>query len=205
MITNRHTTPIQRCISDNTLNQRYCIKGSVLTGEKPCINKGFLVLLMHRKFIFNMIVPGALKLFRNSLFYCHNTINWWCNRPIKMDPLKKDARLGFELCFSGRESATLLITLESHLYCNAVRSHLIQSLDLLHFSIDKLRHHIFEYTSSCRETEFKTMLSSYFYDPSVRLRVKKMNETYCKISATKSCRMAQQWIRLVHHGNYCIE
>ena len=29
-------------------------------------------------------------------------------------------------------------------------------------SIDKLRHHIFVYTSSCRETELKTMLSSYF-------------------------------------------
>ena len=33
--------------------------------------------------------------------------------------------LGFEPCYSGWESATLLITLESRLYCNAVQLHLI--------------------------------------------------------------------------------
>ena len=39
-------------------------------------------------------------------------------------------------------------------------------------SIDKLCHHMFVYTSSCRETELKTMLPSYFYD--VKLRVKQL-------------------------------
>ena len=79
----------------------YTVNSRALTGEKPCINKGFLVPLKHRKLTFNMIVPGPLKLFRHTLFNCHNTINWWCNRPIKMDPLKKkkDARPGFEPCF----------------------------------------------------------------------------------------------------------
>ena len=106
----------------------YTVNSRALTGEKLCINKDFLVPLKHRRLTFNMIVPGPLKLFRHTLFNCHNTINWWCNRPIKMDPLKKkkkDARPGFEPCFSGRESATLFITLESRLYCNAVRLHLI--------------------------------------------------------------------------------
>ena len=38
-------------------------------------------------------------------------------------------------------------------------------------SIDKLRHQSL-YTSSCRQTELKTMLSSYFYD--VKMRVKQL-------------------------------
>ena len=38
-------------------------------------------------------------------------------------------------------------------------------------SIDKLRHQSL-YTSSCRRTELKTMLSSYFYD--VKMRVKQL-------------------------------
>ena len=110
----------------------YTVNSRALTCEKPCINKVFLVLLKHRKLTFNMIVPGPLKLFRHTLFNCHNTINWWCNRLIKMDASikkkkkkKEDARAGFEPCFSGWESATLFITLESRLYCNAVRLHLI--------------------------------------------------------------------------------
>ena len=70
----------------------YTVNSRALTGEKQCINKGFLVLLKHRKLTFNMIVPGPLKLFRHTLFNCHNTINWWCNRPIKMNPLKKRRR-----------------------------------------------------------------------------------------------------------------
>ena len=40
-------------------------------------------------------------------------------------------------------------------------------------SIDKLRHQSL-YTSSCRQTELKTMLSSYFYD--VKMRVKQSCE-----------------------------
>ena len=40
-------------------------------------------------------------------------------------------------------------------------------------SIDKLRHQSL-YTSSCRQTELKTMLSSYFYD--VKMRVKQLKE-----------------------------
>ena len=115
----------------------YTINSHALTGEKPCINKGFLVPFKHRKLTFNMIVPGPLKLFRHTFFNCHNTIHWWCNRPIKMDPFnnnkkkkkkkkkKEDARPGFEPYFSGWGSATLFITLESRLYCNAVRLHLI--------------------------------------------------------------------------------
>ena len=82
----------------------YTLNSRALTGEKPCINKGFLVPLKHRKLTFNMFVPGPLKLFRHTPFNCHNTINWWCNGPIKMDPLKKkkeDTRAGFEPCFSG--------------------------------------------------------------------------------------------------------
>ena len=67
----------------------YNVNSRALTGEKRCINKGFLVPLKHRKLTFNMIVPGPLKLFGHTLFNCHNTINWWSNRPIKMDPLKK--------------------------------------------------------------------------------------------------------------------
>ena len=54
----------------------YTVNSRALTGEKSCINKGFLVLLMHRKLTFNMIVPGPLKLFRHTLLNCHNTINW---------------------------------------------------------------------------------------------------------------------------------
>ena len=69
----------------------YTVNSRALTGEKPCINKGFLGLLTHRKLTFNMIVPGPLKLLRLTPFNhvnCHSTINWWCNRPIKIDPLK---------------------------------------------------------------------------------------------------------------------
>ena len=103
----------------------YTVNSHALTGQKPCINKGFLVPLKHRKLTFNMIVPGPLKLFHHTLFNCHNTIYWWCNRLIKIDPLKKKKKkkmlgLGFEPCFSVWESATLFITLESRLYCNAV-------------------------------------------------------------------------------------
>ena len=40
------------------------------------------------------------------------------------------------------------------------------------------------------------MLSTYFYD--VKLRIKQLwKKTYCKISASKNCRMAQEWIWLV--------
>ena len=111
-----------------------------------CINKGFLVLLMHRKLTFNMIVPGPVKLFCHTLtiFNCHNTINWWCNRPIKKKKKKKkkkDARAGFRTLFfwvivrysihPTRERLVLQPgTIASYIY---------------HYytSIDKLRHHIF--------------------------------------------------------------
>ena len=111
----------------------YTVNSRTLTGEKPCINKGFLVPLMHRKLTFNMIVPGPLKLFRHTFFHCHNTINWWCNKPIKTDPLKKkkDARTVFWTLVFGWESPTLLITLESRLYCNAVWLYLISITNTL--------------------------------------------------------------------------
>ena len=181
----------------------YTVNSRALTGQKPCINKGFLVPLKHRKLTFNMIVPGPLKLFRHTLFNCHNTINWWCNRLIKIDPLKKkkDAPAGFWTLFfwvrvrysihHAREPLVLqrgTIASYTYHYCT---------------SIDKLRHHIFVYTSSCRQTELKTMLSSYFYNG--KLRVKQLwKKTYYQISASKKCRMAQEWIMLVHHGNYCL-
>ena len=42
-------------------------------------------------------------------------------------------------------------------------------------SIDKLRHHIFVYTSSCRERELKTMLSSYFESRTIVKEIKLQN------------------------------
>ena len=42
-----------------------------------------------------------------------------------------------------------------------------------HYYISTLRHHIFVYsyvTSSCRETEFKTMLFPYFNDAKLRVK-----------------------------------
>ena len=166
----------------------YTVNSRALTGEKPCINKGFLVSLKHWKLTFNMIVPGPLKLFRHTLFKCHNTINCWCNRPIKMDPLKKRCSAGFWTLFfwvwirysihHARDPLVLQRgTIASYTY---------------HYytSIDKLRHQSL-YTSSCRQTELKTMLSSYVYD--VKMRVKQLwKKTYCKISASKNCRMAQE-------------
>ena len=168
----------------------YTVNSRALTGEKPCINKGFLVPLKHRKLTFNMIVPGPLKLFRHTLLNCHNAINWWCNRPIKMDPSKKkkreDARAGFEPCFPGWQSATLFITLEPLVVQRGTTASYTYHY---YTSIDKLRHQSL-YTSLCRRTELKTMLSSYFYD--VKMRVKQLwKKTYCKISASKNCRMAQ--------------
>ena len=174
----------------------HTVNSRALTGEKPCINKRFLVPLKHRKLNFNMIVPGPLKLFRHTLFNCHNTINWWSNRPIKMDPLKKkrkkkkkkDARAGFW---------TLFFWVRVRYSIHPAREPLVLQSDTIasytyHYYtfIDKLRHQSL-YTSSCRQTELKTMLSSYFYD--VKMRVKQLwKTTYCKISASKNCRMAQE-------------
>ena len=148
----------------------YTINSHALTGEKPCINKGFLVPLKHRKLTFNMIVPGPLKLFRHTLFNCHNTMNWWCNRPIKMDQLKKKKKKkllgrGLNPVFLG-EGPLLYSSryLESRLYIASYTYH-------YYTSIDKLRHQSLN-TSSCRQTELKTMLSSYFYD--VKMRVKQL-------------------------------
>ena len=56
---------------------KYCLKGPL--NPKQPTNQ--IVPLMPRKLTFNMIVPGPLKLFRHTLFNCHNTINWWCNSP----------------------------------------------------------------------------------------------------------------------------
>ena len=148
----------------------YNVNSRALTGEKPRINKGFLVPLKHRKLTFNMIVPGPLKLFRHTLFNCHNTINWWSDRPIKKKKKKKrSARPGLEPCFfwvrvrysihHAREPLVMQYgTTASYTYHD-------------YTSIDKLRHQSL-YTSSCRQTELKTMLSSYFYD--VKLRVKQL-------------------------------
>ena len=180
----------------------YTVTSRALTGEKPCINKGFLVLLMHRKLTFNMIAPGPLKLFRHILYNCHNTINWWSNRSIKRaHSKKKDARTGFwtlffcvRVCYSIHYAREPLV-----LQCGTIASNTHHYFT----SIDKVCHHIFVYTSSCRETELKRILSSYFYD--VKLRVKQLWKKTCsKISASKNCKMAQEWIRLIQHGNYCI-
>ena len=47
------------------------------------------------------------------------------------------------------------------------------------------------------------MLSSNFYD--VRLKVKTtVKENMLQNFCFQECRLAQEWIRLVHHGNYCI-
>ena len=140
----------------------YTVNSRALTGEKPCINKGFLVPLKHRKLTFNMIVPGPLKLFRHTLSNCHITINWWCNRLIK----KKRRCSGWVFFWvrvrysihHAREPFVLqrgTIASYTYHYCT---------------SIDKLRHHIFVYTSSCRQTELKTMLSSYFYNGKLRVK-----------------------------------
>ena len=165
------------------------VNSRALTGEKPCMNKGFLVPLKHRKLTFNMIVPGPLKLFRHTLFNCHNTINWWCNRLIKMDPLKKRRCSG--------QFWTLFFWVRVRYSIHHAREPLVVQRGTTasytyHYynSIDKLRHQSL-YTSSCRQTELKTMLSSCFYD--VKMRVKQLwKKTYCKISASKNCRMAQE-------------
>ena len=141
----------------------YTVNSRALTGGKPCINKGLLVPLMHRKLTFNMIVPGPLKLFRHTLFNCHNTMNWWCNRTHKNGPVKKKKMLwsGFEPWFFGWASATLLITLKGRLYCNAIRMHLIPITTTL-LSINYVIIFVHVYTSSCCKTELKTMPSTYF-------------------------------------------
>ena len=171
----------------------YNVNSRALTGEKPCINKGFLVPLKHRKLTFNMIVPGPLKLFRHTLFNCHKTINWWSNRPIKMDPLKKKKKK--KRCSAG--SWTLFFWVRVRYSIHHAREPLVMQRGTTasytyHYytSIDKLRHQSL-YTSSCRQTELKTILSSYFYD--VKMRVKQLwKTTYCKMSASKNCRMAQE-------------
>ena len=162
--------------------------------------------LVHRQLTFNMIVPGPLILLRYTLFNCHNTISRWCSRPIKKDPLKKkkkkdaqkDAQGGFEPCISGWESATLLIALESRLYCNAVRLHLIPITTTL-LSINYVTFLCIYVIMSWNRIENNAVFM--FYD--VKLRVKQLwKKTCCTISAPKNCRMAR--IGLVQHGNYCI-
>ena len=113
----------------------YTVNSRALTGEKPCINKGFLVPLKHRKLTFNMIVPGPLKLFRHTLFNCHNTINWWSNRPIKMDPLKKKKKkkkmLGQILNPVFLGESPLLYSSRYRAACNVTRYDCILYLSLL--------------------------------------------------------------------------
>ena len=148
----------------------YTVNSRALTGENPCINKGFLVPLKHRKLTFNMIVPGPLKLFRHTLFNCHNIINWWCIRPIKMDPLKKQKMLGPVLnpVFWVRVRYSIHHAREPLV----VQRGMTASYTYHYYtSIDKVRHQSL-YTTSCRQTELKTMLSSYFYD--VKMRVKQL-------------------------------
>ena len=147
----------------------HTVNSRVLTSEKPCINKGFLVMLMHRKLTFNMIVPGPLKLFRHILFTCHNTIIGCVMDPLKKKKKKENKRPGFEPCFLW-ETATLPITLESRFLLQ--RGTIASNTYHYYTSIDKLRHHIFVYTSSCRVTELKIVMSSYFYD--VKLTVKQL-------------------------------
>ena len=75
--------------------QRRTLLSHALTGEKPCINKEFHALFMHRKVTFNMIVPGsqnysAIHLNRtqyNKLVLCYQSLS-------VMDPLNKDVRAG---------------------------------------------------------------------------------------------------------------
>ena len=115
-----------------------------------------------------------------------------------MDPLKKMLGSGLEPRFHGWESTTLLMTPWEPV---SPQGGTIIS-NTYHFYISRLRHHIFVLyiTSSCRETELKTMLSSYFYD--AEMRVKQVWKKCCKLSASKNCKMAQEWIRLVLRGNY---
>ena len=50
--------------------------------NKPCMNKEFLVLLLHRKTAFNMIVLGPLKLFCHVPLIGDGAINWCCTVPM---------------------------------------------------------------------------------------------------------------------------
>ena len=118
----------------------YTIHSHALTSEKPFIR--LLTMLMHRNVTFNMIVPGLLKLFRHTPFVGQNTINWWCATYVsvptnKNGPIKK--RMlgpGLEPCSPGRESTTLLMTLESRLFRNAVRLFLVPiKTTFLHYVI----------------------------------------------------------------------
>ena len=67
-------------------------------------------------------------------------------------------------------------------------------------SVDKLRHHIYVIMSWNRIEN-----NDVFIFLRVKLRVKQLwKKTCCKLSASKNCRLAQKWIRLVLHGNCCI-
>ena len=71
------------------------MKSRALTCEKPHINKEFLVLLMHRKTVFNMSVPGPLKLFRHAATIGDGAINWWCDTYVSItDLFKKEQKEG---------------------------------------------------------------------------------------------------------------
>ena len=67
----------------------YAVNSRALTGQKPCINKESLALMMRRKTGFNMIVPGPLNLFRHAPFIGDGAIKLvvcylcFCNGPIK--------------------------------------------------------------------------------------------------------------------------
>ena len=131
----------------------YTFNSRVLIGEKACINKDFLLPLKHRKLTFNIIVPGPLKLFRHTLFNCHNTIKLWCNRPIKIDPLKKKRKKKRKRRCSGRVLNPVFLDHHAReplvLQCGTIASYTYH----YYTSIDRLRHHIFVNTSSCRQTE----------------------------------------------------
>ena len=91
-----------------------------------------------------------------------------------MDPLKKkkrkeNKRPGLEPCFFvGDRNSTHYAREPLLLQRGTIASNTYH----YYTSIDKLRHHIFVYTSSCRVTELKIVMSSYFYD--VKLTVKQL-------------------------------
>ena len=138
----------------------YTVNSRALTGEKPCINKAFLVLLMHRKLTFNMIVPGPLKLFRHALFNCHNTINWWCIRLIRIESLKKkkkkDAQAGVRVRYSSHHAGEPLV-----LQCGTIASntyHYYTSIDQLRHHSLYIRHFLLCYSMNYRDFSVKSKL-----------------------------------------------
>ena len=122
-----------------------CTNSHALTHEKLCINKGFHVLLMHRKINFIMIIPGPLQLFPHTPFVGHNTQKLvvcypcFCNPP-KNGPIKKKISLA--------RSLTLFHWVRVHFSAHGAKEPLVQHWGMIisntyHYYISILRHRIF--------------------------------------------------------------